>query len=144
MATISELTVQVLTARLAKRDMSIEELENEFKVISKHLKAIEEGTSLEPNPEPAAETPIKVNMKKTFKANEVVCLICNKGFKTLKRHLAKAHNLTDKEYKQQFNIPAKQSLVASNYSAERKEAAQKNGLGAKMMAGKKAKADKEN
>ena len=95
MATISELTVQVLTARLAKRDMSIEELENEFKVISKHLKAIEEGTSLEPNPEPAAETPIKVNMKKTFKANEVVCLICNKGFKTLKRHLAKAHNLTD-------------------------------------------------
>lgn len=30
MATLSELTVQVLTARLAKRDMSIDELQNEM------------------------------------------------------------------------------------------------------------------
>lgn len=64
MATISELTVQVLTARLAKRDMSLEELENELKVISRHLQAIETGVPIEPVPEPQEEpTPQKINLK---------------------------------------------------------------------------------
>lgn len=141
MATLSELTVQVITARLAKRDMSLEELENEMKVISKHLQAIENGTNLDPVSEAPIEesVPQKINLKQIFKKDEVICLICNKGFKTLKKHLTQAHQITDKEYKAQFNIPAKQALVAKSYSDQKKAFALENKLGDKMQAGRKAK-----
>lgn len=130
MSTISELTVQVITARLSKRDMSLEELENEMQVISKHLMNIEAGTTVDNSAseveEPSAK---KINFKQIFKKDEVICLICNKGFKTLKRHLSKAHGLKPGEYKKQFNIPAKYNLIATAYSEERKQAALDRGQG---------------
>lgn len=142
MATLSELTVQVLTARMAKKEMTLEEMQKEMVTISKMIKAIDEGTLQEKTPEAPAEEPKpqKINMKKVFKDNEVICLLCNKGFTTLKRHLSKVHQITDKEYKLQFGIPAKQPLVAKAYSEKKKADAQKNNLGAKMQAGRKAKA----
>lgn len=131
MATLSELTVQVLTARLAKRDMSLEELQKEMLAISTMLKGIDEGTLQEPVTEAPAEAPQsqKINFKQIFKKDEVICLICNKGFKTLKRHLSMAHDLKPGAYKKQFNIPAKFNLIASAYSAERKKAALDRGQG---------------
>ncbi len=84
--------------------------------------------------------PQKINMKKVFKENEVVCLLCNKSFTTLKRHLTQVHQMTDKEYKKQFGIPAKQPLVAKSYSDKKRASAQQNKLGEKMQAGRKAKA----
>lgn len=98
MATLSELTVQVLTARLAKKEMSIEELQKEMVLISNMLKDIDAGTIQEPPTEATEEEPKpqKINFKKIFKDNEVVCLICNKGFITLKRHLSQVHQITDR------------------------------------------------
>jgi predicted transcriptional regulator len=141
MATISELTVQVLTARLAKRDMSLEELQNEIAVISRQLRDIETGTIQDPVSEVPVEEakPLKINFKKIFKENEVVCLLCNKGFKTLKRHLNTVHQITDKEYRGQFGIPAKQPLVAKSYSEQKKAFALENKLGDKMQADRKSK-----
>lgn len=143
MSTLSELTVQVLTARMAKKEMTLEELQKEMVTISNMIKAIDEGTLQEPTPEAPAEEPKpqKINMKKVFKDNEVICLLCNKGFVTLKRHLSTVHQITDKEYKLQFNIPAKQPLVAKAYSEKKKADAQRNNLGARMQAGRKAKAE---
>lgn len=131
MATLSELTVQVLSARLSKKEMSLEELQAEMVAISKMIKAIDEGTIQETAPEaPAAEAkPEKINFKKVFKDKEVICLLCNKGFTTLKRHLTQAHQITEKDYKKQFNIPSKQKLVAKEYSEQRRKAANERGLG---------------
>ena len=44
MATLSELTVQVLTARLTKKEMSLEELQKEMMIISNMIKSLDEGT----------------------------------------------------------------------------------------------------
>lgn len=141
MTTLSELTVQVLTARLAKKEMSIEELQKEMVLISNMLKDIDAGTVQEtPEETPEEEPkPQKINFKKVFKDNEVVCLICSKGFITLKRHLSQVHQITDKEYKKQFGIPSNQPLVARSYSEKKKADAVKNNLGAKMQAGRKKK-----
>lgn len=141
MATLSEQTAQIITARLAKRDMSLEELQKEITAIGASLKSIDSGSVLEPVSEPLIEEPKKeINFKQIFKKDEVICLLCNKGFKTLKRHLSKAHQITDKEYRVQFNIPSKQPLVAKAYSDKKKADALKNNLGEKMQAGRKAKA----
>lgn len=141
MATLSELTVQVLTARLARKEMSLEELQKEMIAVSNMIRAIDEGAVQESVAEVPVEEakPHKINFKKIFKDNEVICLICNKGFTTLKRHLNQIHQITDKEYKKQFGIPPEQPLVAKAYSEKKKADAQKNNLGAKMQAGRKKK-----
>jgi predicted transcriptional regulator len=145
MATLSELTVQILTARMAKKDLSLEEIQKEMVAISNMIKAIDSGALQEPETvleAPAPEEPPKpqkINYKKIFKDNEVICLICNKGFKTLKRHLKLAHDISDKEYRAQFNIPAKQSLVAKAYSEERKKAAIDRGQGDILVKAREAK-----
>lgn len=130
MATLAELTVQVLTVRMSKKEMTLEEIQKEMVSISAMIKAIDEGTLQEPAAGSAAEPVVqKINFKQIFKKDEVICLLCNKGFKTLKKHLKVSHSITDREYKKQFNIPAKQALIAKNYSDERKQAALERGQG---------------
>jgi predicted transcriptional regulator len=141
MSNLTELTVQIIAARAAKKEMSTDELQQEMQMVYSFLKGIESGDTpvtlqLTPLEEPV---PQKINFKQIFKKDEVICLVCNKGFKTLKRHLSKAHQLTDKEYRTQFNIPAKQPLVAKAYSDKKKADAVNNNLGAKMQAGRRAK-----
>ena len=132
MSSLTELTAQIIIARATKKEMSTEEFQKEMHMVYSFLRDIESGNPTEavPTPqEPEEVKPQKINFKKVFKDDEVICLICNQGFKTLKRHLKFAHKLTDKEYRQQFNIPAKQPLVAKKYSEERKKSALERGQG---------------
>lgn len=147
MSNLTELTAQIIAARAAKKDMSTEELQQEMQMVYTFLKGIESGETplTVPTTQASIEEPVpqKIDFKKIFKKDEVICLICNKGFKTLKKHLTQAHQITDKEYKVQFNIPAKQALVAKSYSDQKKAFALENKLGDKMQAGRKAKAGGE-
>ena len=144
MSNLTELTAQIITARAAKKEMSTEEFQKEMQMVYSFLKDIEAGNNFDVAPvaqEPEVVKPQKINFKKIFKDDEVICLLCNKGFKALKRHLTQAHHITDKDYRAQFNIPKTQPLIAKNYSDERKKAALERGQGelmAKARAAKKA------
>jgi len=130
MSTLAELTAQIISARVSKKDMTLDELQQEMQIVSNMLKGIDAGITTEAvAQEPEISKPEKINFKKVFKDKEVICLLCNKGFTTLKRHLTKMHQITDKDYKKQFGIPAKQKLVAKAYSEERKKAALDRGQG---------------
>jgi len=129
MATLTELTAQIVTARATKKDMTTEELQAEMKMIFSFLKGVEEGGE-SANAPAEGSAPVKVNYKHFFKKTEVICMVCNKGgFKTLKRHLSMAHNLKPGEYRKQFGIPSTQSLVAKAYSEQRKKDALDRGQG---------------
>lgn len=129
MSNLTELAAQIIAARAAKKDMSTEEFQQEMQIVYSFLKGIESGDA------PVAETPteepkpLKINFKQYFKKDEVICLICNKGFKTLKRHLSIAHDLKPGAYRKQFSIPAKYNLVATAYSEQRKKDALDRGQG---------------
>lgn len=144
MSNLTELTAQIITARAAKKDMTTDELQQEMQMVYSFLKGVEDG-----NVQPTTQAPVeaaapqKINFKQIFKKDEVVCLICNKGFKTLKRHLSKSHNLTPREYKKQFNIPAKYALIATAYSDERKKAALDRGQGEILSKARAARAAKK-
>lgn len=132
MATLTELTAQIIAARAAKKDMSTEELQQEMQMIYSFLKGIETGDVPAPvaavQEAPVEETKPQLTIKQAFKKDEVICMICNKGFKTLKRHLAMAHSLKPGEYRKQFNIPSTQSLAAKSYSESRRQMALDRGL----------------
>lgn len=130
MSNLTELTAQIIAARAAKKDMTTEELQQEMQMVYNFLKGVEEGNVQSSTQVPAEEPkPQKINLKQFFKKDEVICMICNKGFKALKRHLTVAHDLKPGEYRKQFGIPAKQSLVAKAYSEKWRQAANDRGQG---------------
>ena len=144
MSNLTELTAQIIAARAAKKEMSTEEFQQEMQMIYSFLKGVEEGTVQPPTQTPVEETkPQKINFKKIFKDNEVICLICNKGFKALKRHLTVAHDLKPGEYRKQFGIPSKQSLVAKAYSEKWRQAANDRGQGEILAKAREARAAKK-
>lgn len=125
MATILELTADIVTAHASNNLMTTEEVLAELQKVHAALKALEAGETL---PTEASQQK-QFTIKQAFKKDEVICMICGKGFKTLKRHLAQAHELKPGQYRKQFNIPASTPLVAKNYSEARRQAANDRGLG---------------
>jgi predicted transcriptional regulator len=71
-------------------------------------------------------------VKKSITPEAVTCLICAGKFKSLKRHLQAAHQLTPREYRDAFKLKRDYSLVAPAYAARRSDLAKSMGLGRKV------------
>jgi predicted transcriptional regulator len=124
MPTLLELTAEIVSAHVSNMQMSSDEMLQELQKVHASLKALESGAPVEP------AQPKQLSIKQAFKKDEVVCMICGKGgFKTLKRHLAQAHDLKPGQYRKQFNIPSSISLTAKNYSESRRQGALDRGVG---------------
>ena len=131
MATILEMTTQIVASHAQIYPMTTNDLIQELKTIYAALQGIEAGVLLEPEPT-EAEAPT-ITIKQAFKTNEVICMICkNGGMQTLTRHLNQAHGLKPSQYRKQFNIPKTQPLMSKSYSAKRKEIATGMDLGANL------------
>ena len=78
-----------------------------------------------------------VPVDKSVKRNEIICLECGKGQKTLKRHLSSGHGVTAEEYRARWGLGRDYPLVAPNYAKQRSEMAKKFGLGRKPGAVKR-------
>ncbi len=69
-----------------------------------------------------------VPVRKSVKPDYIVCLEDGKRFKTLKRHLKTAFDLSPKEYRQKWGLPDDYPMVAPKYAVLRGELAKKIGL----------------
>jgi predicted transcriptional regulator len=121
--------------------MTSEELLKSIQLVHATLKALEAGSPIAIEATTPPEAP-KLSIKQAFKKDEIICMVCGKGgFKTLKRHLNQAHQLTPRQYRKQFGIPSTQKLAAKSYSESRRQMAIDKGLGeglAKARSAKKA------
>ncbi|WP_318557269.1 MucR family transcriptional regulator [Geobacter anodireducens] len=128
MATILEMTAQIVSAHAGSTSLSSDEILAELKKVHAALTALETGVSLE-KPAEEEQKPA-LTIRQAFKKEEVVCMICGKGgMKTLTRHLSTVHEMKPREYRKQFGIPSKQPLAAKSFSEERRKMAQERGLG---------------
>ena len=82
-------------------------------------------------------------IKRSVRADDIVCLVCGKPQKMLKRHLATRHELTPDEYRRMFGLKDDYPLVAPSYAATRSALAKKIGLGRKPEPKKPAKAPRK-
>jgi len=127
MPNLIDLTAYIVSAHLSNVQMTSDEMFLELQNVHASLKTLETGIPIASELTTPTEAP-KLTVKQAFKKNEVICMICGKGFTTLKRHLRVAHGLKPGQYRKQFNIPSTQSLVAKSYSESRKKAAEERGL----------------
>ena len=72
-----------------------------------------------------------VPIKKSITPNALICLEDGKPFKTLKRHLKVAYNLSPDQYREKWGLPADYPMVAPAYAESRSQLAKALGLGRK-------------
>ena len=126
--TVLSLAAQLATSYVGNNKVAREEIPALISSLHEALSKLESG-------EPVREPAVPIN--KSVKRNEIICLECGKGQKTLKRHLGTAHGLTAEEYRERWGLDRNYPLVAPNYAKQRSEFAKKSGLGRKPGAGRK-------
>jgi predicted transcriptional regulator len=91
----------------------------------------------EEKPKPA------VPIKRSVRPDDIVCLVCGKPQKMLKRHLSTRHELTPDAYRAMFGLKDDYPLVAPAYTATRSALAKKIGLGRKPKPAKPTRAPRK-
>ena len=64
-----------------------------------------------------------VAIEQSIQPDHLVCLICGKSQKTIRRHLRSVHNIEGEQYLKMFGLPADYPFAAPNYAASRSEIA---------------------
>jgi len=120
-------TVQVVAAYVGRNALGSGDLPKLIASVYDAFRTLETPAAAEPVPALIPAVPVR----KSATADHIVCLEDGKAFKSLKRHLATAHNLTPEQYRQKWALPSNYPMVATNYSTSRSELAKSLGLGRK-------------
>ncbi|MBJ6723081.1 MucR family transcriptional regulator [Geomesophilobacter sediminis] len=142
MASLIELTANIVSSHASVSAMSGEDLLQELQKVHLALQKLEgelgEGVEVtEGGSRPA------IPLKKAFQPDQVMCMICGKsGMKTLARHLAQVHGMKPGAYRKQFGIPSNQALTAKNFSEARRRMAQEKGLADNLAKARAVRAEK--
>jgi predicted transcriptional regulator len=83
------------------------------------------------NPEQPEQEKIEsaVSVRRSIRPDHLLCLVCGKPHKILKRHLAVQHGLTPAQYRGRFKLKSDYPMAAPNYAQQRREVALATGLG---------------
>lgn len=75
-----------------------------------------------------------ISVKKSITPDYIICLEDGKRFKSLKRHLRTAYDMTPDQYRAKWSLPSDYPMVAPNYAEARSNLAKSMGLGQKRRA----------
>ncbi|PLX78703.1 MAG: MucR family transcriptional regulator [Desulfuromonas sp.] len=142
MSNLLELATDLVSAHASTSPMSKEDLIAEIQEVYAALGALESGEAVESTVAVEDDAPA-VSKRKAFGKNQIFCMVCGKGFTTLKRHLSTAHEMTPKEYRDKFDIPAGTPLAAKSYSESRRQMAIEKDLGAGLAKARAKRAKKK-
>jgi predicted transcriptional regulator len=124
-STIPELTTEIVSAYVSYHKLRVQDVSSVIKAVGVELASL--GTEARPNtlekPEPV------VPVRRSVRPDHLVCLICGRKQKLLKRHLAVEHELTPNQYREAFGLKPDYPMAAPNYTEQRRELALSIGLG---------------
>ena len=123
---LAEHTAEIVSAYVGNHTVALSDLGSLITTTANQLASLGQAPSDTPEkPEPA------VPIKKSVKQNEIICLLCGKPQKLLKRHLLTRHKLDPASYRALFDLRDDYPMAAPAYAAMRSEMAKKIGLGRK-------------
>jgi predicted transcriptional regulator len=121
-----ELTATIVSAFVANNSVPAAELPSLIAATHSALAGL--GQAAAPGAEPEKLTPA-VPIKKSITPDHLICLEDGKKFKSLKRHLRTAYDLSPEEYRAKWSLPPDYPMVAPAYAESRSVLAKKMGLG---------------
>jgi predicted transcriptional regulator len=133
---ITVLTAEIVGAYVGHHTVAASDLPDLISTVGKELAGLGQTPA-----EPEDEKPVPaVSIRRSVRPDDIVCLICGKPQKMLKRHLATRHGQTPDDYRRMFGLKDDYPMVAPSYAATRSALAKKIGLGRKPEPKKPAKA----
>ena len=123
--TLAELTAEIVSAYVSSNQITPSDLGTLVSTVADELRKVglEEPAELESKPEPA------VPVRRSIALDHIVCLVCGRKQKLLKRHLMVEHSLTPDQYRALFDLKADYPMAAPSYAQQRRELALQIGLG---------------
>jgi predicted transcriptional regulator len=125
---VAKLTTDIVVAYVTRNTIAPADLGDLIGAVARALGAL--GRE---QPEPAKPEPA-VPVRRSIHDDHLVCLVCGKQQKTLRRHLDVAHQLTPKAYRERFGLKSDYPMAAPGYSRQRSEMAKRVGLGQRSQA----------
>jgi predicted transcriptional regulator len=125
--TLAELTAEIVSAYVSSNQITPSDLGMLVSTVGSELGKV--GTGLEQSAGSESKPKPAVPVRRSIASDHLVCLVCGKKQKLLKRHLIVEHSLTPDEYRKLFDLKADYPVVAPSYAQRRRELAVKLGLG---------------
>jgi len=136
---ITTLTAEIVGAYVGHHSVAATDLPDLIATVGKKLAGLGQAPAELEVKKPIPAVPIK----RSVREDAIVCLVCGKPQKILKRHLVTRHELTPDEYRATFGLKDDYPLVAPDYAATRSALAKKIGLGRKPEPKKPTKAPRK-
>jgi predicted transcriptional regulator len=133
------LAADIVIANSTGKGFNTEQLTDMLKAVAETLEELsaEPGEMMAREPQ-SPEAGVPKDWKSSIARNVITCLICGYSGKLLTPHLKSKHQLTPREYRKKFDIPARTPLVSKAYRAKRSKIAKETGIGEKLKAARKA------
>src|SRR5665647_1731682 len=129
------LAAEIAAAYVANNSIPALELPTLLKAIHGSLREMSGAGAAAAAAAAAVPAPVAVPLKpsvpinKTVTPDHIICLEDGQSFRSLKRHLGTAHQMTPQQYREKWGLPADYPMVAPNYAEARSAMAKKIGLG---------------
>ncbi len=120
-----KITTEIVSAYVSNNQIAMADLAGLITAVAGQLSkaGAEPEQPREEKSEPA------VSVRRSVRPDHLVCLVCGKPQKMLKRHLAVQHELSPAEYRERFGLKPDYPMTAPNYAQQRREVALATGLG---------------
>jgi predicted transcriptional regulator len=119
------ITAGIVAAYVQGNTLARDEIPALIRHVHASVVRLTEGSSIPVQVALAPAVPIKKSITSEF----IICLEDGKKFKSLKRHLGSAFNLTPEQYRAKWGLPHDYPMVASAYAATRSALAKSIGFG---------------
>lgn len=121
-----ELTSDIVSAYVSNHVVPMSDLGS----LISDVHAALSSSSIPPAAEVAAEKQKPaISVRKSLQDEQLTCLECGLGFKSLKRHLMTSHSLQPDEYREKWELSSDYPMVAPAYADARSRLAKESGLG---------------
>jgi len=130
--TLAEMAAQIVTAYVSNNNIASNDIPA---LITKVYGALSTMGASAPAVEERAPQMPAVPVKKSVTPDYIICLEDGLKFKSLRRHLSSAFDMTPDEYRTKWGLPRDYPMVAPNYAKARSNLAKEIGLGRKAAAG---------
>jgi len=128
-----QLASAIVSAYVSRKQRGRDELADLIRSVNGTLAGIATGASVgeEPSDAPAAPLIPAVPIDQSVTDDAIICLEDGKAFKTLKRHLRTAYDMSPEEYREKWGLSKTYPMVAPSYSKRRSDTAKAIALGRK-------------
>ena len=133
-----DLVCDIVVAYVSHNSLPRTELADLISSVHSALRALS-GELPSATPETTTKEPA-VPIRKSVQQDFIICLEDGKKFKSLKRHLRSAYDLSPDAYRAKWGLKADYPMVAPAYAASRSALAKSMGLGQSRLKSAKQKA----